>query len=66
MRKYGKLFLVSTWIGASSPLWAGTGRPSDGLLSFVLLFGFLLLLWGILELAAFLKRRFHELWRDLY
>jgi len=66
MIKKRKIGLVSTWITASSPLWAGTGRPSDGFLSFVLLLGFLLLLWGILQLATYLKKKFRELLNDLY
>lgn len=64
--KKRQIGLVSTWIAASPPLWAGTGRPSDGFLSFVLLLGFLLLLWGGLKLAAYVKRRFTELLNDLY
>ena len=31
------------WL-ALLPLWGGTGRPNDGFLSFILLFGFLVLL----------------------
>jgi len=48
------------------PGWAGTGRPSDGLLSFILILGFLLVLLGILHLAAFVKRKIHELLEDLF
>lgn len=40
---------------ASMPLWGGTGRPSDGFLSFILLLGFLGILLGILYLVDFIK-----------
>ena len=48
------------------PLQGGTGRPSDGLLSFVLLLGFLLFILGILHLAAYLKRWGEEILEGLY
>ena len=48
------------------PLWGGTGRPSDGLLSFVLLLGFLLLILGILQVAAIAKKWAEEVLDGLY
>lgn len=62
-RKTGTLTLL--WL-ALIPLWGGTGRPRDGLLSFVLLFGFLLLLLGILHLAAYIKKVIAELQKDIF
>jgi hypothetical protein len=53
------------WL-ASAPLMGGTGRPSDGFLSFVLLLGFLLILLGILQLAAYLKRKIRDMLEGLY
>jgi hypothetical protein len=50
----------------SLTMWAGTGRPSDGFLSFILLFGFLILLLGILQLATYIKRKIRELLEDIY
>jgi len=62
-RKIGAATL--SWL-AFLPLWGGTGRPSDGLLSFILLFGFLVLLLGILQLVSYVKRRIQELLEDIY
>jgi hypothetical protein len=53
------------WL-ASTPLLGGTGRPSDGLLSFVLLFGFLLMILGILQLVSILRRWGDEVLEGLY
>ena len=53
------------WL-ASLPLWGGTGRPGDGFLSFILIFGFLVLLLGILQLATYIKRKIRELLEDIY
>ena len=61
-----KIAAVSLWMIATMPLWGGTGRPSDGFLSFILLFGFLVLLLGILQLASYVKRRIQELLEDIY
>jgi purine-cytosine permease-like protein len=52
-----KNLVASLGIAACLPLWGGTGRPSDGFLSFILLLGFLLIILGILHLADHLKRR---------
>jgi hypothetical protein len=62
-RKIGTITL--SWL-AFLPLWGGTGRPSDGFLSFILLFGFLVLLLGFLQVASYLKRRIQELLKDIY
>jgi len=53
------------WL-ASLPLWGGTGRPDDGFLSFILLFGFLVLLLGLLQVASYVKRRIQELLEDIF
>ena len=62
-RKIGTVTLF--WL-ASLPLWGGTGSPGDGFLSFILLFGFLVLLLGILQLATYVKRKIQELLEDIY
>jgi len=62
-RRIGAVLLMGSGL---MPLWGGTGRPSDGLLSFVLLLGFLLLILGILKLAASLKRWADEVLEGLY
>ena len=62
-RKIGTATL--SWL-ALLPLWGGTGRPSDGFLSFILLFGFLVLLLGILQLASYVKSKIQELLEDIY
>ena len=61
-----KIIAVSLCLIASLPLWGGTGSPRDGFLSFILLFGFLVLLLGILELVSHLKRKIQELLEDIY
>jgi len=48
------------------PVLGGTGKPSDGLFSYFLLLGFLLIILGILELAARVKRRIRELLEEFY
>jgi len=62
-RKTGTAALF--WL-AFLPLWGGTGRPSDGFLSFILLFGFLVLLLGLLQVGSNVKRRIQELLKDIY
>lgn len=66
MATYRKTCLVLLFWLYSSALLGGTGRPSDGLLSFALLMGFLLILLGILQLAAFLKRKIDDILEGLY
>jgi hypothetical protein len=41
-------------------LWAGTGNASDGLLSFLVLLGFLLFLLGMVHRAESLKTRYRK------
>jgi len=62
-RKIGTATLF--WL-AFLPLWGGTGRPNDGFLSFILLFGFLVLLLGLLQVASYVKRRIQELLEDIF
>lgn len=62
-RKTGILTLA---VLACLPLRGGTGRPDDGLLSFILLFGFLILLLGLLQLSDCLKRKIRELLDDIF
>ncbi len=61
-----KLIAVSLCVISSLPLWGGTGSPRDGFLSFILLFGFLVLILGILQLASYLKGKIRELLEDIY
>lgn len=61
-----KIIAVSLCLIASLPLWGGTGGPRDGFLSFILLFGFLVLILGILQLASYLRRKILELLEDIY
>jgi len=62
-RKIGTAILL--WL-AFLPLWGGTGRPSDGFLSFILLLGLLVLLLGLLQVASYVKKRIQELLKDIY
>ncbi len=58
-RKYGALAFLGL---ACMPLWGGTGRPSDGFLSFILLLGFLGALLGFLCFVDFIKQ---QIWKFL-
>jgi len=62
MANHRKIGIVTLWWLASMPLSGGTGRPSDGLLSFLLLLGFLGLVYGVFSLIDFIKRR---IWKFL-
>jgi hypothetical protein len=66
MIKKRKITAAYLWMIACLPLWGGTGRPSDGMLSFLLLFGFLLLILWILHLADLLKRKIRDLLEGMY
>jgi hypothetical protein len=66
MSEKRKIAAVSLGITACLPLWGGTGRPSDGFLSFLLLLGFLILVLGILQLATHVKRRIQEFLQDIF
>ena len=61
MHEFRKTGIILFLWHACLPLQAGTGRPSDGFLSFILLFAFLMLILGILQLVAYLKRKIHEI-----
>jgi hypothetical protein len=63
---FRKIAVISlSWL-AVLPLWGGTGRSSDGFLSFIILLGFLLILLGILHLTAYAKRRIREMLEDFF
>ena len=51
MEKINRIVLILLLIMPGKKLIAGTGNASDGLLSFLILLGFLLLLLGIVYLA---------------
>ena len=51
---------------AVMPLWGGTGRPSDGFLSYIILLGMMLLILGILHLIGHVKRKIQELMDDVF
>jgi len=62
-RAISALFLLAPM---SLPLFGGTGRPSDGFLSFVLLLGFLLGILAILHLIDQLRCWIGSLLDGLY
>lgn len=62
IRNTGTLALAFT---GSVPLLGGTGRPSDGLLSFILVLGFLLLIFGVLSLIDYIKRKIRAFLMDI-
>jgi len=66
MIKKREFALVFLGIINSLPLWGGTGRPSDGMLSFVLVMGFLLLILGVLHLIGRLKHWSGNLLNGMY
>jgi hypothetical protein len=66
MAKKREIALLSIGFITSLPLWGGTGRPSDGMLSFLLLLGFLLLLLGVLQLIDHVKRWIENLLHGMY
>jgi len=61
MPKKRRFLSISYLIALCLPLFGGTGRPSDGLLSFLILLGFLLTVLGILHLADRIKGRLDNL-----
>lgn len=61
-----KILALSAVLGLCSPLWGGTGRPSDGMLSFLLLLGFLLIVLGLLHLADRIKGRLDNLLEGMF
>ena len=66
MKKNKKAVLASILMIGSLPLWGGTGRPSDGMLSFLLLLGFLSFVLGILHLVDHMKRCLRDLLKGMY
>jgi purine-cytosine permease-like protein len=56
-----RIIAISFLFGLCLPLWGGTGRPSDGMLSFLLLLGFLLTILGLIHLADRIKRKLDNL-----
>jgi hypothetical protein len=63
MKKIEEIFLCILLIAPNSSLRAGTGRPEDGFLFFIVLLGFLGLILGIIyigELILFLIRVFRK------
>ena len=64
----GKRKIIAAFSGLSSTslLWGGTGRPSDGLLSFILLMGLLLLVLGVLHLIDRFRRWTRDLLNGMY
>ena len=61
-----KIWIVTLLWLATLPLWGGTGRPSDGFLSFILLLGFLVLVLGIMQLTLYVKKKILELLEDIF
>ncbi len=66
MIKKRKAAIALLGIAPFLPVFGGTGGPSDGLLSFLLLLGFLLTVLGILHLAEYLKRKLDNLLEGMY
>lgn len=60
MDKKTKILLLSLLLIPEKALQAGTGNVSDGLLSFVLLLGFLLILLAMVHLTEFIKIRIRQ------
>jgi len=60
MTKKGKIAASSLFWLTFLPLWGGTGRPSDGFLSFTLVLGFLGILFGILYLIDLIKMKIRK------
>lgn len=56
-----RILAILSILALNLPLYGGTGRPSDGMLSFLLLLGFLLTILGLLHLADHLKRKLDNL-----
>jgi len=48
------------------PVRGGTGRPSDGFLSFIILLGIMLVILGILHLLGYIKKRIQDIMDDVF
>jgi len=66
MMKKRALAFVFLGILCSLPLWGGTGRPSDGMLSFLLLLGFLLIVLGIVHLIDHLNNKIRNILEGMF
>ena len=66
MRKKQLYALVSFLICSILPVWGGTYRPRDGMLSFLLLLGFLLVILGVLQLLDSIKSRLDDLFEGMF
>ena len=66
MKERRRIAFACLLSGGFLPLFGGTGRPSDGFLSFVLVMGFLLGMLGVLHLIDQLKRWIGGLLDGLY
>ena len=60
MREKIRVLLILLLILPGKKLLAGTGSASDGLLSFLVLLGFLLFLLGMVHLAERVKAKFRK------
>ena len=60
-----KILLILLLIFPGKKLLAGTGSASDGLLSFLVLLGFLLFLLGMVHLAERVKTRFRKFMHEI-
>jgi len=61
-----KTAVISLLVVAVLPLWGGTGRPSDGFLSYIILLGIMLVILAILHLPGYIKRRIQKLLDDIF
>lgn len=60
MNKKWKYLCVGFLLAPSAVLYGGTYRPKDGILSFLVVLGFLLAILGILQLKDYIKARFQD------
>jgi len=60
MNKKRKYLSTSYLIVAPALLYGGTCSPEDGLLSFLIILGFLLAILGILHLADFVRKHIRK------
>jgi len=60
-----RIACISLYFLVSLPLWGGTGRPSDGFLSFILLLGFLGTLLGIISLVDLIKLKIRKFLEEI-
>ena len=65
MKKKRYLLALSLLILPSALLMGGTYRPEDGILSFLLLLGFLLILLGIIHLVDLIRSTLRRLSKEM-